>query len=117
MSRRCPTFTPHREIIVKTAPESYLLVIVRADSSIHCESSPCRVSIPVTLEKIMLYWECRRRLRQLQQFRILAADYFDNVTHASWMAGRTPILNDKAQRARHQINLMMNEVAFSLDLI
>ena len=65
----------------------------------------------------MLYWECKRRLTQLRQFRIFVVDYFENVRHAGWTAGGVPILNDKAQKARHEINLVLTDTTSSLTLL
>jgi hypothetical protein len=66
----------------------------------------------------MLYWECKRRLALLRRFRVLAFDYFENVQHTHWMAGGAPpLMNDKAKKARHEMNHMMEEVVLSFDLL
>jgi hypothetical protein len=66
----------------------------------------------------MLYWECKRRLALLRQFRVLAFDYFENIEYASWMeGGAPPNMNVKAQKARHDMNRMMGDVVVSFDLL
>src|SRR5438105_895264 len=55
----------------------------------------------------MLYWESKRRLRSLRNFRQLVTTYFDN-THFSNM-GR-PVEQEEALKARKEINLMAGEV-------
>jgi hypothetical protein len=65
----------------------------------------------------MLYWECKRRLALLRQFRVLAFDYFENIEYASWMTGGAPEMNVKAQKARHEMNRMMGDVVLSFDLL
>lgn len=66
----------------------------------------------------MLFWECRRRLEQLVEFRKLAYDYFSNIRYADWMArGCPPNMNETSQRARNQINLMMHDVVDCFDLM
>ena len=65
----------------------------------------------------MLYWECKRRLAALRQFRILAVDYFENVQHVSWMAGGAPVLDEVTQKTRHQINQMLEDVVPSFVLL
>lgn len=66
----------------------------------------------------MLFWECRRRLEQLVEFRKVAYDYFSNIRYADWMArGCPPTMNETSQRARNQINLMMHDVADCFDLM
>jgi hypothetical protein len=66
----------------------------------------------------MLYWECKRRLALLRRFRVLAFDYFENIQHAHWMAGGAPpSMNDKAQKARHEMNHIMGDVVLSFDLL
>jgi hypothetical protein len=65
----------------------------------------------------MLYWECKRRLGLLRRFRVLTSTYFENVRFASWMAGGEPILNEPSQKARHEINLVLNDVEQSLNLL
>src|SRR5689334_20260265 len=66
----------------------------------------------------MLYWECKRRLALLRRFRVLAFDYFENIEYASWMtAGAPPRMNDKAQKARHEMNGMMEDVVLSFDVL
>jgi hypothetical protein len=67
----------------------------------------------------MLYWECKRRLATLQQFRILAFDYFQNVRYLSRqhaLRGQAS-MNDKAQKARHEMNQLLNDVVLSVDLL
>ena len=66
----------------------------------------------------MLYWECKRRLTTLRQFRILAVDYFQNIQYAGWQSGGVLLpLNETAQNARNSMNLLLSEVTTSLDLI
>lgn len=66
----------------------------------------------------MLFWECRRRLDQLIEFRKLAVEYFSNLQYADWMSrGSPPRLNEISQRARSQINLMMHDLVDSFDLM
>jgi hypothetical protein len=66
----------------------------------------------------MLYWECKRRLELLHQFRGLAFNYFENIQHAHWAAGGAPpTMNDKAQKARHEMNHAMEDVVLSFDLL
>ena len=48
----------------------------------------------------MLYWECKRRLAILREFRMQAVDYFENIEYAGWMAGGAPLpMNEVAQKA------------------
>lgn len=66
-----------------------------------------------------MYWECKRRLAALRQFRVLAFDYFQNVRYLSRqdaLRGQV-LMNDKSQKARHEINQLLNDVALSLDLM
>jgi hypothetical protein len=66
----------------------------------------------------MLYWECKRRLALLRQFRALASDYFANIEYADWMdIGGEPTVNEKSQRARNEINHMMHDAQLSFDLL
>jgi hypothetical protein len=66
----------------------------------------------------MLYWECKRRLALLRRFRVLALDYFDNIKPAHWSSGGAPpSMNDKAQKARHDMNKMMGDAVLSFDLL
>ena len=63
----------------------------------------------------MLYWECKRRLALLREFRLRAVDYFENIEYAGWMAGGAPRpMNEAAQKARHDMNRMLGEVLISL---
>lgn len=65
-----------------------------------------------------MYWESKRRLALLRQFRLLASDYFENIEYVSWMAGGAPPnMNVKAQKARSEINRMMGDVVLSFDLL
>lgn len=64
----------------------------------------------------MLYWEARRRFVQLRDFRKLMFDYFDDLSY--WNAGhQPPVEGDKAQRARHEINLQIEEIVASFNLV
>src|SRR6266571_9249757 len=68
----------------------------------------------------MLYWECKRRLLLLHRFRVLAVDYFQNIHYEKfdWMAsGMPPRMNDKAQKARHEMNHIMQDAQLSFDLL
>jgi hypothetical protein len=66
----------------------------------------------------MLYWECKRRLALLREFRALASDYFANIEYADWMdIGGEPTVNEKSQKARNQINDMMHDAQLSFDLL
>ncbi len=66
----------------------------------------------------MLYWECKRRLELLRRFRVLVFDYFENIKYVGPMLGiQPPSMNDKAQSARHEINLAMEDVVLSFDLL
>jgi hypothetical protein len=65
----------------------------------------------------MLYWECKRRLDLLRQFRRLALDYFNNVRYPDWMSDGGPILNESAQKARVQINRLAEDLVPTLDLL
>jgi hypothetical protein len=63
----------------------------------------------------MLYWECKRRLVALQEFRMQAVDYFENITYAGWMAGGAPLpMNEPAQKARHKMNRVLGDVLLSI---
>jgi hypothetical protein len=63
----------------------------------------------------MLYWECKRRLELLRRFRVLTSTYFENIQFPSW--SREPILDDESQKARHEINLIMNDLELSFNLL
>ena len=63
----------------------------------------------------MLYWECKRRLALLRRFHEQITAYFGNIEYASWMVGGGPNENKTAQNARREINMMMRDVAESLD--
>jgi hypothetical protein len=67
----------------------------------------------------MLFWESRRRLQGLIRFHALAEEYFQNVQYAGWMAGRDipPSENAKAQKARQEINRMLDDLALSFALL
>jgi hypothetical protein len=66
----------------------------------------------------MLYWECKRRLALLRRFRVLAFDYFENIKYAHWSSGGAPpSMNDKAQKARHEMNQLMGDAVLSFDLL
>ena len=66
----------------------------------------------------MLYWECKRRLTVLRQFRVLASDYFKNIQNAGWQsAGVPPRMNEVSVNARGAMNLLMQDVLLSLNLI
>lgn len=66
----------------------------------------------------MLYWECKRRRELLRQFRVLAFDYFENIQLAGWMSrGTPPIMNEKAQKARHEMNNIMEDAVLSFNLL
>jgi hypothetical protein len=67
----------------------------------------------------MLYWECKRRLANLRQFRLLAVDYFRNVRYVSRqnaLRGQA-LLNDTAENARHKMNQLVPDIVESLDLL
>jgi hypothetical protein len=64
----------------------------------------------------MLYWECKRRLVLLSDFKRLGANYFGSLSPPG-LGSLRPVENDTAQRARHQINLILPEVIRSFDLI
>jgi hypothetical protein len=65
--------------------------------------------------RTMLYWECKRRLSGLREFRMQAVDYFENITYAGWMAGGAPLpMNEPAQKARHNMNRVLGDVLVSL---
>ena len=64
------------------------------------------------------YWECKRRLTQLRRFRVLAFDYFENVQLAGWASGGAPPrMNDVAQKARHEMNGIMEDVLLSFNVL
>ena len=63
----------------------------------------------------MLYWECKRRLALLRRFHEQITAYFGNIEYASWMVGGGPNENKTAQNSRREINMMMRDVAESLD--
>ena len=63
----------------------------------------------------MLYWESKRRLALLRRFHEQITAYFGNIEYASWMVGGGPNENKTAQNARREINMMMRDVAESLD--
>lgn len=62
----------------------------------------------------MLYWECKRRLKSLREFRQLVADYFSNIEFHGFY---DPEENGVAQRARTEINYHMGDILYSCNLI
>jgi hypothetical protein len=62
----------------------------------------------------MLYWECKRRLAELREFRQLVVTYFTNRTFSQ---PRTVHENDAARKARGEINLQMGQLIRSCVLI
>jgi hypothetical protein len=66
----------------------------------------------------MLYWECERRLDLLRQFRALVFDYFQNIEYPGWAsAGTPPRMNDISQKARNQINYLLEDAERSFDIL
>ena len=63
----------------------------------------------------MLYWECKRRLNTLAQFRALGSQYFTNLTPVAF--GRPPQENQAARMARLEMNRILGEVVESIDLL
>jgi hypothetical protein len=63
----------------------------------------------------VLYWEYKRRLGLLLEFRRLGSDYFANLSQPQF--GLRPAENETARRARQQMNLILPEVIRSFDLI
>ncbi len=63
----------------------------------------------------MLYWECKRRLKNLRDFRSLVDDYIDSLGIRPG-SGRT-VQTEESHTIRTQINLNMSEVLESCDLI
>jgi len=54
----------------------------------------------------MLYWECKRRLTEIREFRELAITYFSHRTIPHF---HTVHEDDTARKARGEINLRMND--------
>src|SRR6266700_53681 len=65
----------------------------------------------------MLYWESKRRLKNLPRFSSLGAMHFANIQSRHWMASGPPIENKDAQDARYELNVMMPDVVLSVDLV
>lgn len=63
----------------------------------------------------MLYWECKRRLTELREFRSLVVTYFSNRSFARPL--NTIHENETAHKARNEISLRMNEAIRSCLLI
>jgi hypothetical protein len=64
----------------------------------------------------MLYWECKRRLALLVNFKRLGADYFANLSQPQF-GSLQPLENQTTRQVRQQINLILHEVIASFDLI
>jgi hypothetical protein len=62
-----------------------------------------------------MYWEYKRRLRDLIAFKTLGSIYFANVTFDGF--GSDPVENQKARSARQAMNKMLVGVAESFDLL
>jgi len=53
----------------------------------------------------------------LRKFRTVAFDYFQNIQHVPRHIARQPIMNEKSQKARQEMNLMMKDVVLCFDLL
>jgi hypothetical protein len=64
----------------------------------------------------VLYWECKRRLRALEEFRSLVVRYFDTVAYVAGHGDRIQ-QTEESRKVRRKINDLMQDVGFSCNLI
>lgn len=62
-----------------------------------------------------MYWEYKRRLRDLRVFKTLGALYFSNITLDDFRL--EPVESQKARSVRQAMNRMLESVAQSFDLL
>jgi hypothetical protein len=58
----------------------------------------------------VLYWECKRRLNELEEFRGLVDQYFNNLSYGR---GRRTYQNEESFDARQKINLTLQRIGDS----
>ena len=65
----------------------------------------------------MLYWECERRLKDLQHFRELLAGYFASLAEANWPARTRDRETSESERLRNEINLRLTDALLCCELV
>ena len=65
----------------------------------------------------MLYWECKRRLKDLQHFRELLAGYFGSLAEANWPASIRDRETSESERLRREINLRLKDAIVCCELV
>jgi len=70
-----------------------------------------RYDTPRCYNGYVLYWECKRRLSELEEFRRLVVEYFTSIGYGP--GARRGYQTEESHEARNKINLMLHRVGDS----
>jgi hypothetical protein len=65
----------------------------------------------------VLYWECKRRLQDLQDFRNLLASYFDSLSKVTSGARTRKVETSESEQVRNAINLRLQDAVVCCELV